>query len=211
MESNQIKAVIFDVDGVLVESEKANFLSLAKALKENFDFALHEADDRNLGPIPSFVKLDKLKEKFNFTVSDEQRKKFLNDKFEFLIEEINRGNVKFNPHIFDVFSFVKSIGLKIAVVSNARSQYIITVLEKSNILQFVDVMIGNDSGLKPKPSPEMYNFAIHSLGVKPQQCIIFEDSEVGLLAAKSSGAIAVEVPNFLFLNREVVQNKVCTF
>lgn len=107
-------------------------------------------------------------------------------KFELLIANFDRS--KTNQDAQKIFQFLKAKDVKLALVSNARSQYIQFIIELLGINGLVDVFVSNDQHLKPKPSPEMYNFAMLKLGVEPKETLIFEDSDIGLEAAYESKA-----------------------
>ena len=202
----KLNAFLFDVDGVLVESDKANFISLNRALNKNFGISITEQDDLSLGPIPSFVKLQHLRNKFNFSVSSEQESTFLRDKFDFLMDEIKAGTVKYNDNVFNIFKFIKATGLKTGVVSNARVEYISIIIEGLGISNLVDVFVGNNMGLKPKPYPDMYLHAMESIEVKPNNCVIFEDSDVGIAAAAASGALVYRINDFSSLSLDLIES-----
>ena len=75
-------------------------------------------------------------------------------KFELLIANFDK--TKINQDAFKIFKFLKSKGVKIALVSNARSQYIRFIIDLLGIKGLLDLFVSNDQHLKPKPSPEMY-------------------------------------------------------
>lgn len=202
----QITAFIFDVDGVLVDSEIANFISLNRALEKHLSVSIQLSDDQELGPIPTFKKLEILSERFGVSVSEDTKAAFLKDKFVFLQDEIENGNVKFNSEAKSIFEFVKSKGCKIGIVSNARTEYLNQVKRILGITELVDVCISNDFKLPTKPNPAMYLRAMSELGVSPKSTVVFEDSEIGVKAAKDSGANVFHVTNFSNLNLIAVKS-----
>ena len=202
MERSMIKAFIFDVDGVLVDSEYQNFVSLRDSLKEVFNVGITLEEDKELGPIPTFKKLEILKEKLGFQVSEEQYLIFMELKFALLLKEFN--NVQVNQSIPEIFKFLKSKKAKIAIVSNARRVYVEFVIDVLGSNRYVDYFIGNDSRFKPKPFPDMYTHAMEVLGVAPSETLIFEDSDVGIRAAKNSGAKVFQVRDSSHLTLEII-------
>ena len=202
----KIIAFIFDVDGVLVDSEVANYASLNRALIKHFNVSIQLEDDLALGPIPTFKKLDILAKRFGVEVSEETKAEFLKDKFIFLQDEIEKGNVKFNPEAESIFKFVKSQGCKTGVVSNARSEYLDQVKRILGITELVDVCISNNFKLPTKPNPSMYLRAMSDLGVSPKSTIVFEDSDIGIQAAKGSCANVFHIANFSNLNLNLVKS-----
>ena len=200
-----MKSFVFDIDGVLIDSELANFTSLRRALNEFFGITISLEEDLFLGPIPTFLKLEYFAKKFSFSVDPLLKAEFLKKKFDYLLEELKLHDEKFNKESKEIFTFLKDKGIKTALVSNARSEYISFIKSELGIDELVDLSLGNDSSFKSKPSPDMYCFAIESLGSTPNQTVIFEDSEVGLTAAKASKANVVHVKSFGMLNSKLVK------
>ena len=198
-----LKAFIFDIDGVLVDSEYQNYLSLRDSLKGvlGIDFTFEE--DLELGPIPTYKKLEYLKNYHSINIDKKQFDLLMRRKFELLITNFDK--TKINQDAFKIFKFLKSKGVKIALVSNARSQYIEFIIDLLRIKGLFDLFVSNDQHLKTKPNPEMYNFAMSKLGVTPSEAIIFEDSDIGLEAAYGSGANVFEVRSFSHLTLELVE------
>ena len=197
------KAFIFDIDGVLVDSEYQNYISLRDALSEvlGIDFTFEE--DLELGPVPTYKKLEYIKRFHSISIDKKQFDLLMRRKFELLIANFDK--TKINQDAFKIFQFLKSKGVKLALVSNARSQYIEFIIDLLRIKGFLDLFVSNDQHLKPKPSPEMYNFAMSKLGVNPNEALIFEDSDIGLEAAYGSGADVFEVRSFSHLTLELVE------
>ena len=202
----QISAFIFDVDGVLVDSEMANFVSLNRALEKHLSISIQLSDDQALGPIPTFKKLEILSKRFGIEVSEETKSEFLKDKFVFLQDEIEQGNVEFNKEAESIFRFVKSKGCKTGIVSNARTEYLDQIKRILGITELVDICISNNFKLPTKPNPSMYLRAMSELGVSPKSTIVFEDSEIGIQAAKDSCANVFHISNFSNLNLNTVKS-----
>ena len=198
-----IKAFIFDVDGVLVDSEYQNYVSLRDSLKEVFNIDITLDEDKKLGPIPTFKKLEILKEKYKFQVSEEQYLRFMELKFALLLREFS--NVRVNQNIPEIFKFLKSKKAKIGIVSNARKAYVEFIIDALGSSKYVDYFVGNDSRFEPKPFPDMYVHAMDVLGVTPSETLIFEDSDVGIAAARSANANVFEVSDSSHLTLEIMK------
>ena len=194
----ELNSFIFDIDGVLVESEFANFVSLKKTTKEIFDIEISLEEDQLMGPIPTFKKIDIILAKRQTTATESQISTFLQRKFDLLLEDSDQ--IKFNREIKPTFEFLRSSQKRIGLVSNARSQYIDFVCKELGISSLVEIIVGNDSGFKPKPQPDMYCHAIQYLGNDTNQSIIFEDSDVGLTAARASGANVFKINSYSEIN-----------
>lgn len=196
------KLFVFDIDGVLVESAKANYLSLNSAVKEVFGFDVPYELELLMGSIPSSKKIEIILAAFNTKASAEELASFKKKKFEYLLEYFEL--VEFNPNVREVFESLKRTGAKIAMVSNARNEYVELIIERLGVKHLVDFYVGSDCGLKAKPNPAMYLYAMAKLGESPKETIIFEDSNVGIAAARSSGARVYEIGSYLDLNLKLI-------
>jgi len=199
----KLKAFIFDIDGVLVDSEHANFISLKRAIEKMFAVDYTEQEEHTLGPIPTFKKLEYIVEKYSLTVSEEKKQQFLKLKFIELLDCFDQ--ITLNPEVKDIFTFLKEQGYKIAMVSNARKVYIEKIIEELGVSGLVDIFVGNDFGLKTKPHPDMYNFVIDYFNASPRNCVIFEDSCIGLEAAQRSLANVIQINTNCDLSLELVK------
>ena len=92
-------------------------------------------------------------------------------------------------------SQLKAGGYKLAVCSNSIRQSLELMMQRAGLDRFLDVMVSNEDVVKPKPDPEMYLLAMSKLGLTPEQCIIVEDNEHGVRAARASGARVLVVSN----------------
>lgn len=90
-------------------------------------------------------------------------------------------------------SSLKKKGYKLAVASNSIRNTVEVMMEKSALDQYLDLKLSNQDVVHGKPSPEIYNKAIKALGLQPDECLIVEDNENGIKAAKASGANVLEV------------------
>jgi HAD superfamily hydrolase (TIGR01509 family) len=92
-------------------------------------------------------------------------------------------------------SQLKAAGYKLAVCSNSIRQSVELMMQRAGLDRFLDVMLSNEDVSKSKPDPEIYLTAMAKLGLAPEQCIIVEDNEHGIRAARASGAHVLVVGN----------------
>ena len=187
---NNIKIVLFDLDGVLVDMPNGHFESLNKALrlfgteiepKEHFEF---------FNGLPTKKKVAEL----------ENQKRLPSGLCDF-INEIKQQYTKeiipkYCPPSYSKIILLKELknkGLKIGCCSNSTRETLHLMLKSAHLFDFFDIIIGNDEVTNPKPHPEMYLTAMSRLGAKPSECIIVEDSPHGITSAKASGAVVYEV------------------
>lgn len=184
---------IFDVDGVLVESEYANFVSLKKVAND-FDMDLTKAEDLMLGPIPTTEKLKYLEQKYARSFSHDEVQSFFKSKFDYLKE--NFSHISINPHARLTIKKFFDRGDIIAIVSNARTEYINIIVDLLGIEEFVDIYLGNDSGFRTKPNPDMFLWLARKYLLKPEQCYIYEDCPKNVELVQKVGFRPVIIKSF---------------
>jgi len=192
------KAFIFDFDGVLVDTTDIQVRSIVRALgRHGFDVR-HPSDlDIVHSTITTKAKLVKFCDKGYINMDQveeiyEDKKRIANE----LMRELNP------QHYFDkreMFGFLREQNKKIAVVTNANGESTRMLLKHLGFAEYLDVLITNNDVVNPKPHPEPYIRALMSLsriGCELDECIIFEDSAVGLEAARATGASVHEVKSW---------------
>lgn len=105
-----------------------------------------------------------------------------------LFEKKALKKIKFSERINNTFKEIKKRKLKVGVVTNSNYKSAKKILKKLKILKYLDILVTNGNRIKPKPNPEPYNYAMSKIKVRKENTLIFEDSPVGLLSAKRTGA-----------------------
>lgn len=182
-----IKLVIFDLDGVLVDSREHHFLALNRALAEvDNRYVISPKEHLQLfDGLSTQRKLDLLTAQRGL---DRQLHPFIWEKKQQLTFEVIDEVLEPNPRIVELFQKLKADGLKIYVCSNSIRETVKLILLKLNLMKYVDYFISNQDVISPKPHPEMYWLAMIKEKVLPKETLIVEDSYVGRTAAISSGA-----------------------
>lgn len=185
-----IKAIIFDLDGVLIDATEWHFEALNKALNI-FGFNITKEEHISIfNGLPTTEKLKILSSQSGFPyalypIISKLKIQFTQDK----IRESCRPN-----HAKQLMlKYLKNKNYKMAVVSNAKKKSIIQMLQMAQIDDFFPEIIGNDDGFTPKPAPDMYLEMFKRLKVKPSEAVIVEDSPVGIQSARASGAKVISV------------------
>jgi HAD superfamily hydrolase (TIGR01509 family) len=179
-----IKAIIFDLDGVLVDTKKIHFNSLNKALKKNnIDYSISYEDHlKFFDGLPTVEKLNILiKKKF---IKKNNFSSIIKYKNIFTIKELK--NIKFDKNIYKIFLNL-SKKYKLAVATNAIKSTLDNCLKKLRINKFIFYKISNEEVKNFKPHPEMYLRCFIEMSIKPQESLIVEDSHFGRLAALEAG------------------------
>jgi beta-phosphoglucomutase len=190
--SKKIKAIIFDMDGVLIDARDWHYEALNKALSM-FGMAISRFDHLvTYDGLPTKEKLKMLSLEKGLPGGLHS---FINElKQQFTIEEVI---LKCRPVFHHQYALtrLKDEGYKLVVCSNSIKDTITIMLTKAGIIDYFDFYLSNQDVKKSKPDPEMYNTAIAKLGLTKDECLIVEDNENGIKSAVASGAHLLRVYN----------------
>lgn len=178
-----IKLIIFDLDGVLVDSKKIHFEALNEALDNQYKISWNEHLSIYDG-LKTNQKLELLT--LNKGLPKELHQSVWKDKQDITFNKID--NIQVNDAIFDCIKNLKQMGYKLACCSNSIRPTVENILTKLKIIEFFDCIFSNQDVTNSKPFPEMYWMAMIKSKALPQETLILEDSPVGLLGAYRSGA-----------------------
>jgi beta-phosphoglucomutase-like phosphatase (HAD superfamily) len=186
------KAIIFDLDGVLVDMPNGHYEALNNALKLFGAQINYDEHMTHFNGLPTRKKLERLEQEERLP---QGLREFINT-----IKQHHTKDVipRYCPPDYAkilMLTHLKKRGYKLACCSNSIQETLHLMLKSAHLFDFFDLIIGNDEVTHPKPHPEMYLLAFERLGVKPQEAVIVEDSPHGIAAAKASGARVIEVRN----------------
>jgi beta-phosphoglucomutase len=203
--STKIRAVIFDMDGVLIDAKEWHYEALNKALSL-FGFSISRYDHLvTYNGLPTARKLEMLSLERGLP---RRLHKFLGE----LKQQYTMQNVyNYCRPIFAqeyALSQLKQSNYRLAVCSNSVRSSVDAMLEKSALKPYLDFYLSNQDVEKPKPHPEIYLSAFERLGLTPSECLILEDSEHGVQAAKDSGAKVMIVGSVSEVNLENIYSHI---
>lgn len=195
--NSQIKALIFDFDGLLVNSEELRYISFEKFLErrgkkfQKKDY-LHTMITGPAMTTTIFL-IDKYGLEGNVEELHEERRAFFKELFE--------TRLAFLEGVSELLERVKNWPIKIGIASTRRREEIIDGLSRLGVLDLFSVIVTNEdlTGGKGKPDPEIYLIAAEKLGVDPKNCLVLEDAPHGVEAAKAAGMKAIYVPDARFV------------
>ncbi|EOI00275.1 HAD hydrolase, family IA [Enterococcus haemoperoxidus ATCC BAA-382] len=183
--TQEYEGIIFDMDGVLVDSE-GFYYQRRKAFLKEYDLSIEQI------PIPSFIGADmrSLWEtifEVNDTIYDEA---FLSEKYHQYKKEhpIDYANL-IDPDAKRVLQFFKRKGYKIGLASSSTLEVIQEVLKVGQLTSYFDVVVSGTKFEKSKPNPEIYKYTAQEMGIEPHNCLAIEDSEKGIRAAHDAGTV----------------------
>lgn len=181
----EARYVLFDFDGVIADTEESNVKYLGKALAV-FGVVITPEEQAQLVGMNDPRILEKMLRRARPPVTLEQ-----------LLEERKRqGNTYEDdpdlaptPGVIEFLHRLRAAGKRIALVSSTSARLILAALNRLGLTGFFDVIICGDMVSEKKPSPECYRKAMALLRARPEECVIVEDSPVGIRAGKAAGAV----------------------
>ena len=187
-----MKCVLFDLDGVLVNSRVLHFETFRDALKEvvpEFKITWSE-HEKEMDGLPTRSKLKMLLSKGVLT--KEQSEQVYQKKQEMTLASLP-GTMKPRHTLTELLVSLKLRGLRLFCVSNAIRKTVEETLRLLEVFSMFEMIYGNEDATEGKPSPELYLKAMEAAGVDAKDCLIVEDSQHGRQAAYASGAHVLEV------------------
>lgn len=202
MSEGKFEAVIFDVDGLIVDSEALYCETFSETLgdygaamsREDYTVCVgHPVADNCVYAVDRY-KLDTKPEAFN---------KVWMGRFEVAISDPER--VVLMPGFIGLLEGLRKQTLKLGIASSTerprmektlRNGLLTRLNDEQDLNEIFGAILSGSDVKQVKPDPEIYLKAAKCLGVKPVKCVVFEDSEAGIRSAKAAGMTAVAVPNF---------------
>lgn len=204
-EIGMIKAVIFDMDGVLIDAKEWHYEALNKALKL-FGYEISRYDHLvTYDGLPTSQKLEML------TLERGMPRKlhsFINElKQQYTVDKIFTDCHPMFTHEY-ALSNLKAEGYHLAVASNSIRNTVDLMMNKSSLISYLDFFLSNQDVTKGKPDPEIYQVAIAKLGLTPEECLIVEDNKNGIQAARAAGAHVMEVATVYDVNYDNIKKHI---
>ena len=192
----KVDAIIFDMDGVLIDSERISFKCFQEVLKE-YKYKMDEKFyltmiGRNFKSIKAIME-EKYGEDFQFDI-------IYRKKADLAYEITNKNGVIVKDGVHELLDYLKEEKYKIAVASSTRRERVLQLLEEAKIKDKVDYIICGDQVENSKPDPEIFLKAAKGLDIKPENCIVIEDSDAGITAAHAANMIGIHVPDMKCLD-----------
>lgn len=186
-----IKAVIFDLDGVIVDTARYHFLAWKRLANElGVDFT--EADNERLKGVSRMKSLEIILELGDISLSLHDKEQLANKKNTWFVDFVERMvPEEIYPGVKLLLRKLKEKGIKVGLASSSRNAQ--TVIHLLHIQHEFDVVVDGNMITHSKPDPEIFLLAARKLGVEPSTCVVFEDAEAGVEAALAAGMKCVGV------------------
>ncbi len=183
---SKIRFVLFDFDGVISDTEKSNAAYLQRALS-HYGISLTEKEWRSLLGINDPSRVKQFLRHADPPVDFETFYAYRNS----LGNTYENGELELMPGLLPVLRELRQREIGTALVSSTSSHLIEAGLNQLGLTSYFDVVICGDMVQNRKPDPEPYLRAIQFMDARPQECLVIEDSPVGIRAGKAAGALVI--------------------
>lgn len=185
-----IKGIIFDFDGLILDTETHHYRILQEMFAEHGSEMPIERWQQEIGTQTGFSPFGYLQEQLGHDIEEDVLERQLEETFHStLLAEKARDGVE------DYLKEAKELGLKVGLASSSDYGWVSRYLKNLGLFDYFECIKTSDDVEIVKPDPALYAEAAHCLGLQPEECVAFEDSANGALAAKSAGMGCVIVPN----------------
>lgn len=185
------KGFIFDLDGVIVDTAKYHFKAWQK-LAQGLDINFTEEENEQLKGVSRVRSLEKILAWGNKTISQDLFNELMgkkNEEYLGYIAEMDESEIL--PDVPRVLNFLKEHKQPISLGSASKNAR--TILERVNIMSDFDAIVDGNDVTKAKPDPEVFLIAAKQINIKPEDCIVFEDSVAGVTAANTANMISIGI------------------
>ena len=183
------KAVIFDLDGTLIDSELFYLNLLLEFLKEKGMVLSFEEACKTVGAHNSPI-WENVARAHGESISGKALRQEYKDEFErkFRNRELDYSQMQF-ADVLPVLEKLRADGVRMAIASSSSDKIIRRVVEQQNWERFFPVLVSGDNFRKSKPDPEIYRYTMKQLGTAPEETLVVEDSTYGIEAGKAAGVM----------------------
>lgn len=186
-----IKACIFDLDGVLVDTAHYHFLAWKRLAKE-FDYELTEEVNEQLKGVSRMKSLEIVMKLANVSFVDQKKQSLADRKNGWFTEYVHKMKPEeLYPGVKELFSKLRKDKILIALASSSKNAQ--TILSILGIQHEFEAIVDGNMIVHSKPNPEIFLLAAKKLSLNPADCIVFEDAEAGVEAALAAGMKCVGV------------------
>jgi beta-phosphoglucomutase len=200
-----IRACIFDLDGVIVDTAHYHFLAW-KRLADELNINFTEKDNEKLKGVSRMRSMDILLELGGRQMDKAEKEKLANKKNIWFVNYVEQMiPEEIFPGVKDLIEHIRASGIKVALASSSKNAN--TVIELLRIQDLFDTMVDGNMIVHSKPDPEIFLLAASRLGIDPKDCLVFEDAEAGVEAALAAGMKCVGVGSMEQLSKA---NKIVT-
>ncbi|WP_428329314.1 HAD family hydrolase [Mucilaginibacter sp.] len=185
-----LKAILFDLDGTLIDSEFFHFDCWNEILAEANVKLTYNDWIKNYAGIPLPVNAQRLIEKYNITIPYDE---LVERREKLTLERFKTNDVALMPFVLENLNLFTEKGLTLSLVTSSPRLDVEAVFERNGLKHFFNPIITRSEVTHSKPDPESYNVCVEKLGLAKNKCIVFEDTLNGVKAAKAAGLVCFAI------------------
>lgn len=196
-----MKAVIFDMDGVLFDTERVCMKAWMAVAEKNGLPGMEELFNRVIGLNANDSRQMVLKaygEDFDYPA-------FRQESAEYFQKDIRENGLPIKPGVPETLEWLKGSGYRVGLASSTRSESVLSHLKQAEMEDYFSVVITGDMIEHSKPRPDIYLLACRKLGVEPEWTYAIEDSPNGIRSAHAAGMWTIMVPDMIVPDEEMRQ------
>lgn len=201
MQKNKVKAVIFDMDGVIFDTERV-YLNLWSKVFEKHGYKLNPEDYISvMGKGRDVVKktyIDIYGENLPIEI-------MYKEKDHLLYEAVKNNQVPVKKGVIELLKYLRESGIKVALATSAKKDRTYTQLEGADLVSMFDCIVTKEDVNLLKPNPDIFIKASEVLEVKPEECIVVEDSRAGIEAAYKGNMIPFHVEDLAIADNRITR------
>jgi HAD superfamily hydrolase (TIGR01509 family) len=195
----ELKAVLFDMDGVIVDSEP-EYYRIEMEITKKYGIPFTKKEQKTYTGINPTIMWKELKEKYDFPQPYEE---LLSLEEKMVSEYYASDSVSIIAPSIELLKKVYSKGVLCAIASSSEKNNIMNIVKHTNIEKYVGSVVSNNDVKRCKPAPDIFLLAAKELGVEPENCVVIEDAKSGVLAANAAGMKVIGFKNINSGNQDL--------
>ncbi|MDD3361484.1 MAG: HAD family phosphatase [Hespellia sp.] len=197
----RIQGILFDMDGVLLDTERLSTIAWQKTAKRwQIDLPVSFINSYKGKNLVESRKLYLQRFGTDFPYDE-----FRAEKTEYMQEDIRVNGLPVKKGVYDLLKYAKEHQIKLAVATSTSRSTAEAYLRQVGIYEDFQAIVYGDSVAASKPEPDIYLEAAKQIGVKPEECFVIEDSTAGVMAGYHAGAQVIHIPDQITVPEEVLQ------
>lgn len=194
-----IKGVIFDMDGLMFNTEWLSTVMWEKAGAEAGVIVTKEFVDTCRGKNSNDIRklfLEKFGPEFDYDTARNKRHQYMR-------EYMEKNGVPKKEGLVELLTYLKEHEIGVAIATSTGREMAKWMLRDAGVYGYMNAFAFGDEVVRSKPDPEIFIKAAHALGLEPAECVVLEDSGPGIIAGKAAGGYVIHIPDMMVLSDEI--------